>query len=151
LRWAAHGGAERGRSWERGTARNVGVGFRKYYGKMGKWNVEVLVVLVRVKGKGFKAWSGVLRGGGVVATDGRSGYRGGCTGRHRGRASAVGRPSGDAWARAGAGGGAREAVPAVGGGDKRRAEGEAAWSEVDEAERCQGIYLQFSKSSGTSL
>jgi hypothetical protein len=29
--------------------------------------------------------------------------------------------------------------------------GEAAWSEVDEAERCQGIYSQFSKSSGTPL
>jgi hypothetical protein len=62
----------------------------------GKWDVEVLVVLVRVKGKGFKACSGVLHGGGVVATDGRSGYRGVCTGRHRGGASAVGRPSGDA-------------------------------------------------------
>jgi hypothetical protein len=64
---------------------------------MGKWDVEVLVVLVRVKGKGFKACSGVLHGGGVVATDGRSGYRGVCTGRHRGGASAVGRPSGGAW------------------------------------------------------
>jgi hypothetical protein len=92
----------------------VGVGFRKYHGKMGKWNVEVLVVLVRVKGKGFTAWSGVLHGGDVVAADGRSGHRGVCTGRHRGMASAVGRPSGDAWVRAGAGGGAREAVPAVG-------------------------------------
>jgi hypothetical protein len=40
---------------------------------MGKWDVEVLVVLVRVKSKGFKACSGVLHGGGVVATDGRSG------------------------------------------------------------------------------
>jgi hypothetical protein len=38
-----------------------------------------------------------------------------------------------------------------GGGGRRRAEEEAAWSEVDEAERCQGIYLQFSKSSGTPL
>jgi hypothetical protein len=71
-------------------------------------------VLVRVKGKGFMAWSGVLHGGDVVAADGRSGHRGVCTGRHRGMASAVGRPSGDAWVRAGAGGGAREAVPAVG-------------------------------------
>jgi hypothetical protein len=129
----------------------VGVGFRKCRGKMGKWNVEVLGVLVRMKGKGFKAWSGVLHGGDVVAADGRSGYRGVCTGRHRGRASAVERPSSDAWARAGVGGGAREAVPAVGGGDRSRAEGEAARSEVDEAERCQGIYLQFSKSSGTPL
>jgi hypothetical protein len=121
LGWAAHGGAERGRSWERGATRNVGGGFRKCHGKLGKWDVEILVVLVRVKGKGFKACSGVLHGGDVVATDGRSGYRGVCTGRHRGRASAVGGPSGDAWARAGAGGGAREAVPAVGGGDRSRA------------------------------
>jgi hypothetical protein len=29
--------------------------------------------------------------------------------------------------------------------------GEAAGSEEDEAGRCQGIYLQFSKSSGTLL
>jgi hypothetical protein len=62
-------------------------------------------VLVRVKGKGFKACSGVLHGGGAVATVVRSGHRGVCAARHRGGASAVDRPSGDAWARAGAGGG----------------------------------------------
>jgi hypothetical protein len=28
LEWAAHGGAERGRSWERGATRDVGCGLR---------------------------------------------------------------------------------------------------------------------------
>jgi hypothetical protein len=64
-------------------------------------------VLVHVKGKGFKACSGVLHGGDAVATDGRSGHRGVRAGRHRGGASAVGRLLDDAWARAAAGGGAR--------------------------------------------
>jgi hypothetical protein len=46
-------------------------------------------VLVRVNGKDFKACSGVLHDGDAVATDGRSGYRGARTGRHRGGAMAV--------------------------------------------------------------
>jgi hypothetical protein len=33
-------------------------------------------VLVRVKGKGFRACSGVLHGGDAVAADGCSGHRG---------------------------------------------------------------------------
>jgi hypothetical protein len=36
-----------------------------------------------------------------------------------------------------AGGGARDVVPAVRGGGRSRAEGEAAWTEKDEASRSQ--------------
>jgi hypothetical protein len=128
----------------------VGGGFRKCHGKMGKWNVEVLVVLVRVKGKGFKACSGVLHGSDVVATDGRSGHRGVCAGRHRGGASAVGRPSGDAWARAGAGGGARGVAPAASGGGRSEAEEKQRCQRRKKADRSQKDSFVISKNSRDS-
>jgi hypothetical protein len=57
---------------------------------------------------------------------------------------------GDAWKENPAGGGAWGAAPAVSGGGRSRAEGEAAVTEEEEATGVSRTCLQFPKSSGTS-
>jgi hypothetical protein len=64
----------------------------------------------------------------------------------QGRGKRSGQGGDDAWACAGAGGGAWGVAPAVSGGGRSRAEGEAAVTEEEEAGRCQGdLFAIFKK------
>jgi hypothetical protein len=68
----------------------------------------------------------------------------------QGRGKRSGQGGDDAWARAGAGGGAWGVAPAVSGGGRSGTEVEAAVTEEEEAAGVSGTCLQFPKSSGTS-
>jgi hypothetical protein len=62
------------------------------------------------------------------------GKRGGC---QKGRGAEVEKARGDAWERNPAGGGAREAAPAVGGGGRSRAEEKQGCQRRKKADRSQ--------------
>jgi hypothetical protein len=63
----------------------------------------------------------------------------------------VGRPSGDAWAHAVAGGGARVTAQAVSGGCRSEAEGEAGRQRKKKQAGVRRTCLQFEKIPGTPL
>jgi hypothetical protein len=110
----------------------------------GNWTREVTeqqvgvdVVLLRARGRKLRHCSELPTTARRWRPEEARGWRGAraCGQERRGKRSE--RRGNDAWRCAAAGGGAREAVPAVNGGDRSRAEGKRRWSEEEEAERCQ--------------
>jgi hypothetical protein len=94
-------------------------------------------VLKRTQTRGSGARFGACHGDGSVVAERRWRARGERRRRQGGRGAEVGEVGGDAWACVAAGGGARGPAPAVSGGGRSRAEGEAAVTEEEEAGWCQ--------------
>jgi hypothetical protein len=135
---------------EETAAEECGSGARKLALELEEQDVGVRVMLLRVRDQ-------ELRHCGELSTATRRwrpaearGSRGARARGQQGRGKRSGQGGDDAWACAGAGGGAWGAAPAVSGGGRSRAEGETAVTEEEEATGVSRTCLQFPKSSGTS-
>jgi hypothetical protein len=135
---------------EKTAAEECGSGTRKLALELEEQDVGVMVMLLRVRDR-------ELRCCGELSTATRRwqpmearGSRGARARGQQERGKRSGQGGDDAWARAGAGGGAWGAAPAVSGGGKSGTEVEAAVTEEEEAAGVSGTCLQFPKSSGIS-
>jgi hypothetical protein len=105
------------------TARKCSSGAENWTLEVAEQHVSVDVVLLRARGRRLRLWgehSTAARRWRPEESRGRRGVR---VRSHQGRGKRPEWRGDDAWMCAAAGGGAREAVPAVNGGDRSRAEG----------------------------
>jgi hypothetical protein len=135
---------------EETAAEKCGSGARKLALELEEQDVGVRVMLLRMRDRDLRRRGGLSTATRRWRPAEARGRRGARARGQQGRGKRSGKGGDEAWARAGAGGGARGAASAASGGGRSKAEGEAAVTEEEEAGRCQGTCLRFSKNSGTS-